>query len=44
MTKMLKKSNRLTVTLKDVDKEGSAHVSMHPIMSENHVFAFEQKD
>ena len=28
----------------DVDEDGTAHSSMHPTMSENHVFAFESKD
>ena len=37
-------ANSYTERQIDVDEEGSAHASMHPIMSENHVFAFEQKD
>ena len=37
-------ANNYTERQIDVDEDGSAHASMHPIMSENHVFAFEQKD
>ena len=37
-------ANKHTERHLDVDEDGSAHASMHPIMSENHVFAFEQKD
>ena len=33
-----------TERLLDVDEDGTAHASMHPTMSENHVFAFENKD
>ena len=33
-----------TERLLDVGEDGTAHASMHPTMSENHVFAFESKD
>ena len=32
-----------TERLLDVDEDGTAHASMHPTMSENHVFAFKTK-
>jgi hypothetical protein len=37
-------NNSNTESQLDVDEDGLAHASMHPILSENHVFAFEQKD
>ena len=37
-------ANEHTERLLDVDDDGTAHASMHPTMSENHVFAFENKD
>ena len=33
-----------TERLFDVDEDGTAHASMHPTMSENHMFAIENKD
>ena len=37
-------ASEYTEQLLDVDEDGTAHASMHPTMSENHVFAFENKD